>query len=174
MNAHLILLIGLPGSGKSALAQQLATEYRHCQIVSVDALRATLEDGSAQGHGHRLWRAIAQQLQQAFHRLPEQRGTVIFDATNVAFGTRRRVIRFARAAGFTQITGIWVDTPLWRCLQRNRQRTRTIPELTIWSMCCQLLVAPPSPKEDVDHMVRYADFSNEIGSLIAWLRALQL
>jgi predicted kinase len=173
MNAHLILLIGLPGSGKSSLAKRLATESRHCQVVSADALRAKLADESSQREGQQLWREIEQQLQQAVQRFQEPRGEVIYDATNAAFGTRRRAIRLARAAGFTQITGVWVDTPLWLCLKRNRQRTRNVPELSVIAMYCQLLIAPPSPQEDLEHLIRYSAFSDEILSLIEWLEALQ-
>ena len=173
MNAHLILLLGLPGSGKSALAQQLATANRQTQIISVDVLRSRLEDKFSQGHGQQIWREIEQQLQQAVWRFQRQRGGAIFDATNVAFGTRRRVIRLARAAGFTQIIGVWVDTPFWLCLKRNRQRTQTTPELSLLSMYCQLFVAPPSRQEDLDYLIRYSDLSNEVLSLVEWLKAVQ-
>ena len=173
MNAHLILLIGLPGSGKSSLAQQLAIEYRNCHIISVDALRAKLKGKSSQDSGQQLWIEIEQQLQQAIQRCQEQPGAVIYDATNVTFGTRRRAIRLARTAGFTQITGIWVDTPLELCLNRNRQRPQIIPRLSILLMYCQLLVTLPSPQEDLEQLIRhsYSNCSDDISLLIQRLKA---
>lgn len=112
--SNLILLIGLPGSGKSSLAQQLLVESRR-QLISTDAIRRQLfGDEAIQGTWLLVWREVERQLQQAVIQIA--RGVVseaIYDATNAQRRHRREVINLARATGFTKITGLWLDTPVW-------------------------------------------------------------
>jgi len=171
----LLLLIGLPGSGKSTLAKQLLAECPQMQLISTDAIRGQLFGSEAiQGPWLLIWREIRQQFQQAIafaERFVEKRcckaqiatgKTTIYDATNTRRRDRRELITLARNLGFTQITGIWVDTPVWLCLARNKRRSRQVPEEIILRMHRQLRDAPPSLEEGIDCLIHLKGGSTEI------------
>ncbi|MHC5911440.1 MAG: AAA family ATPase [Nostoc sp.] len=150
----LILLIGLPGSGKSTLAKQLLAECPQMQLISTDDIRGQLFGSQAvQGSWLLIWGEIERQFQQAI----STNNTAIFDATNAQRGHRREVIALARDLGFTHITGIWVDTPVWLCLARNKRRSRQVPEEVILRMHRQLRDAPPSLEEGLDNLIRLSE-----------------
>ncbi|BAZ24698.1 hypothetical protein NIES4073_55950 [Kalymmatonema gypsitolerans NIES-4073] len=147
---QLILLIGLPGSGKSTLAKQLLAECPWRQLISTDAIRGQLFGNEAlQGPWLLIWREIQRQFQQAV----AAGGTTIYDATNAQRRHRREVIAIAREIGFTHITGVWVRTPVWLCLARNKKRERKVPEDVILRMYRQLRDAPPTLEEGFDHFI---------------------
>jgi predicted kinase len=79
---------------------------------------------------------------------------VIFDATNARRRHRREVLALGRQIGFSTIIGIWFDVPLYLCLQRNRHRSRQVPEEVILRMARQLQGAPPSLSEDLDCLIQ--------------------
>ncbi|WP_341526374.1 AAA family ATPase [Nostoc sp. UHCC 0302] len=156
----LLLLIGLPGSGKSTLAKQLLGECPQMQLISTDSIRGQLFGSEAiQGSWLAIWREVERQLQQAIasHR------TAVYDATNAQRRHRRELIALARNKGFTHITGIWVDTPVWLCLARNKKRftaaspkeARLVPEEIILRMHRQLRDAPPSLQEGLDCLIHF-------------------
>ncbi len=149
-HSSLLLLIGLPGSGKSTLAKQLVAECPQLQLISTDAIRGQLFGCEAiQGSWLLIWREVERQFQQAIST-----GSVaIFDATNAQRRHRREVITLARDFGFTQITGIWVNIPVWLCLARNKKRSRQVPEEIILRMHRQLRDAPPSLEEGLDNLI---------------------
>jgi predicted kinase len=150
---QLILLIGLPGSGKSTLAKQLLTECPWGQLISTDAIRGQFFGNEAfQGPWLLIWREIQRQFQQAV----ASGATTIYDATNAQRRHRREVIALAREVGFTHITGVWVRTPLWLCLARNKKRERKVPEDVILRMYRQLRDAPPSVEEGLDDLVSFS------------------
>lgn len=155
--ANLILLIGLPGSGKSSLAQQLLAEDSQRILISTDAIRRQLFGNEAtQGEWLLIWREVQHQFQQAFEQISHQYATeVIYDATNAQRRHRREVIALARSSGFTYITGLWLDTPVWQCLARNKKRPRFVPESVIFRMHRQLRDAPPSLDEDLNCLIKY-------------------
>lgn len=146
--AKLILLIGLPGSGKSTLAQKLiARSPGRYRLISTDAIRAQLfGDAAIQGEWLLVWRQIQQQFQEAVAIST----TAIYDATNAKRCHRRQAIASARQIGFTQITGIWLQTPVEDCLERNHHRDRQVPEAVIWQMHRQLEGAPPTLADGLD------------------------
>ncbi|BAY38950.1 hypothetical protein NIES2111_33000 [Nostoc sp. NIES-2111] len=147
-----MLLIGLPGSGKSTLAKQLITECPQMQLVSTDAIRGQLFGSEAvQGSWLLIWQEIERQLQQSM--MADR--AVLFDATNAQRQHRRELINLARKLGFTQITGIWLRTPVWLCLSRNKKRQRQVPEDVILRMHRQLRNAPPTVEEGLDCIVEY-------------------
>lgn len=155
--SSLLLLIGLPGSGKSTLAQQLLAEAPHRQLISTDAIRSQLfGDEAIQGPWLLVWREVQRQFQQAVVQISCGAATeAIYDATNVKRRNRREVIALARATGFTHITGLWLDTPVWLCLARNRRRDRQVPEDVIFRMHRQLRDAPPTLTEGLDRLIHY-------------------
>lgn len=163
---NLILLIGLPGSGKSSLAQQLLVEDLRRQLISTDAIRKQMfGDEAIQGAWLLIWREVERQLQQAVIQIARGVATeVIYDATNAQRRHRRKVIALARANGFTKITGLWLDTPVWLCLARNKKRdapkglaqsARSVPDDVIFRMHRQLRDAPPSLLEGLDCLIHY-------------------
>lgn len=163
---RLIVLIGLPGSGKSSLARSLLSDCPNRQLVSTDAIRAQLfGDEAVQGSWLQVWREVERQLRHQVAAI--QRGDtfdVIYDATNVRRRSRREAIALGREVGFNCITGVWVDTPLDLCLQRNRSRDRQVPEDVILRMSCQLHDAPPGYDEGFHLLVRYTGAATEYGN----------
>ncbi|MBD2509566.1 AAA family ATPase [Nostoc muscorum FACHB-395] len=152
----LFLLIGLPGSGKSTFAKQLMTECPQMPLISTDGIRGQLFGSQAlQGP----WLLIWQEVERQFRQATCTANTAIFDATNAQRRHRREVIALARELGFTQIMGIWVDTPVWLCLARNKRRSRQVPEEIILRMHRQLRDAPPSLEEGLDGLIRLSEKS---------------
>ncbi|MGB3208795.1 MAG: AAA family ATPase [Crinalium sp.] len=155
---RLIMLIGLPGSGKSTLAQQLllGDNSLKLQLISTDAIRAQLfGDESIQGSWVLIWNQVKRQFLQAVEQiLLKHASQAIYDATNASRKQRREVITLARECGFTQITGLWVDTPVQVCLERNQRRSRQVPEDVIWHMYRQYDV-PPALSEGMDRLIRF-------------------
>jgi predicted kinase len=163
--SQLILLIGLPGSGKSSLAKHLLTQCPWMHVISTDAIRERLFGNEAtQGPWLLIWREIQRQLQQAL----AAGDTTIYDATNAQRRHRRQVIALAYQLGFNHITGIWVDTPVWLCLARNKKRERQVPEDVIFRMYRQLRDAPPSLEEGLDHLIRFCSGSIQVRELHLW------
>lgn len=153
--ARLILLIGLPGSGKSTFANYLVNECPKRRLISTDAIRALLFGEEAiQGPWGVVFREVGRQFRETVQQI--QQGDVseaIYDATNVVRKQRRQAIALARASGFTHITGIWLNVPLWLCLKRNQVRDRQVPEEVIFRMSRRLYGAPPAEPEGLDQVI---------------------
>ncbi|HLO85350.1 MAG TPA: AAA family ATPase [Nostocaceae cyanobacterium] len=146
----LILLVGLPGSGKSTLAKQLLTQCPQMRLISTDAIRGQLFGSPRiQGDWSLIWQEIKQQFQQA---VVANQG-VIFDATNTHQLYRRELIASARNFGFTNMIGVWVKTPVWLCLTRNKGRSRQVPEHIIFQMHQQIQDNPPSLEDGLDQLI---------------------
>ncbi len=167
--AHLILLIGIPGSGKSFVARQLVAECPHRLLIATDTIRAQLfGDEAYQGPWGLIWQEVERQFRQA---VTPQRGhffyghgktslqevpEAIYDATNAARRSRKAAIALAKDTGFSHITGLWIDMPLSLCLSRNRQRQRQVPEEIILQMHQQLTDAPPKLSEGFHRLIHWS------------------
>jgi predicted kinase len=146
----LILLIGLPGSGKSTFANQLLAQDPQRQLISTDIIRGKLFGNQAnQG----CWLLVWQEVQRQFQLVASHNQTAIYDATNVTRCTRRQVIDVAHESGFLQVVGVWLHTPVWLCLARNKRRQRCVPEDIIFHMHHQLQSVPPSATEGFDELI---------------------
>ncbi len=158
--SQLILLIGLPGSGKSTWAEALQQFGPRPEaqpiLISTDRIRAvSFGDEATQGLWCVVWRAVEQQFQQAVQLIQANQSCyAIYDATNAARRQRRLVIHRARELGFESIIGLWIDTPLLVCLARNQQRDRIVPEPVILKMQRQLWGAPPSLDEGLTSLMQ--------------------
>ncbi|MGJ3248567.1 MAG: AAA family ATPase [Elainellaceae cyanobacterium] len=156
---RLILLIGLPASGKSTLAQCLIREGIGQYLISSDAIREQLFGGEAvQGPWNLVWGEIQRQFRDAIEQInqnPGQAGTAIYDATNAVRRNRRNAIDLARTVGFSRVVALWLDSSVERCLERNRARSRHVPDEVIWKMYRRLQAAPPSLSEKIDCLIHY-------------------
>ncbi len=139
---ELIILIGIPGSGKSTYAQSLGKP-----TLSLDAIRHQLYgDASVLGDSSTVERLFRQQIET--HAQAGQ--DVVLDATHTSSRRRQRMIRLGRRLGYDRITGIWLQTPLKESLARNRKRERHVPDFVLRNMQRRLESQPPSLDEGFD------------------------
>ncbi len=156
----LIILIGLPGSGKSTLARQLTAQGGQLRLISTDLIRAQLYgDEAIQGDWQAVWREVQHQFAETVRQCIEGKTQgAVYDATNAVRKQRRQVIAAGRSHHFTDIQGLWLDVPLAVCLERNRGRSRQVPEAVILRMHRRLTGAPPSLAEGLNSLVRFSEF----------------
>lgn len=149
----LLVMIGLPGSGKTTLAHRFAPADR---LVSTDAVRRELfGDEVIQGPWSQVEARVMTRLVQAQIRCqatPAQ--CAVYDATNVVRRQRCRFLRQAREIGFTTIYGCWLDYSLDLCLERNRLRSRQVPNAIVQRMHRCLAGAPPNLDDGFEGLVR--------------------
>ncbi|XGW00190.1 MAG: AAA family ATPase [Leptolyngbya sp. BL-A-14] len=152
---RLVLLVGLPGSGKSSFAAALVRRCPQRRLIATDAIRSHLfGDEATQGHWLKVWQEVDRQFQQTVQQIASgQVQEAIYDATNVVRRDRRRAIAIARACGFTTVMSVWLNTPLPICLERNRQRERQVPEAVIFRMQRCLISAPPALDDGCDRLL---------------------
>lgn len=132
-----MLLVGLPGSGKSTWVQSKVTTGVSGALSS-DVLRELLVDDSNNQTIHaRVFRVMRDLLK---HRLQLRRPITYIDATNLTPRERRPYIKLADLFD-GEIEAVFFDVPAEECIRRNRGRGRIVPEEVIRAMA-ERLIAP--------------------------------
>ena len=125
----LFLMIGLPASGKSTLAEQIA-KSEDAEIVSSDNIRKELYgDENIQGDNNKVFRILQERI---INGLKNNRN-MIYDATNISYKTRMAFLQRLNKLEVKKIA-VMVATPYEDCLIRNAQRERKVPEEVIKRM----------------------------------------
>jgi predicted kinase len=150
----LLVIMGLPASGKSTLCERL--EARGSIRVNRDDIRKRLYGDAGQlGDPKQVNREYYNELRAAFAK----GGPVISDNVNLTIFHRRGTLEEAAKAGYTDITIVWVDVPLDVALERNRKRDRKVPEDAIRDMH-GALVKEGGPGESEGHLVKLQNGSD--------------
>jgi predicted kinase len=135
------VLVGLPGSGKSAWAQSMVIPGISGTLSS-DALRELLADDPNNQNIHaRVFRVMRDLLKQ---RLALERPVTYIDATNLTPRERRPYVKLAELFD-CEIDAVFFDVTLDECLRRNRGRGRVVPDEVIAVMAEKLI--PPDVNE---------------------------
>ena len=141
----LIVLGGLPASGKSTYAEMLVESGQFCRVCP-DLIRKELYGNeSIQGNGREVFKIAFDAIQ----RLGKQNFNVVFDATNINADRRKELVEEMRPY-FDIIIFKWFDVATAVCLERNRQRERQVPEEVIWRMAKTATV--PTTEEGFDYV----------------------
>ena len=141
----LIVLGGLPASGKSTYAEMLVESGQFCRVCP-DLIRKELYGNeSIQGNGKEVFKIAFDAIQ----RLGKQNFNVVFDATNINADRRKKLVKSMREY-FDIIIFKWFDVATAVCLERNRQRERQVPEEVIWRMARTATV--PTTEEGFDYV----------------------
>ena len=133
---ELIMLAGLPGSGKSTWAKEYknrmtGADRNAVQIVSTDEIRKELwGDAADQQNGAKVFEVAYQRIE--FWLSSPYCDTVIFDATNLHKKDRKRFLNKFGIMADTKL--VWFDTPYTECVRRNFQRERNVPTAVIQRM----------------------------------------
>ena len=128
----LIMMIGLPASGKSTRAIRLALDYETNAIVSSDDMRKKLYGSEEiQGDSQYVFQCLHNEIITALNK----NHTVIYDATNL---TRKNRVAFIEKIK-KKYPDIYIEAelmiePLSVIFGRNKNRSRTVPEDVILRM----------------------------------------
>ncbi|MDF5706670.1 MAG: WYL domain-containing protein [Nostoc sp. S4] len=138
-------LIGVPGSGKSTFAAELA-KLGNYRIVSTDGIRQQLYgDASIQGEWSRVEEKAISEIVDAL----AEGDSIIYDATNAKRIWRMDLLSKLKSA--VVVSPVWMawylQTPVATCKLWNQQRIRQVPDLIIENMHKSLQEFPPIAAE---------------------------
>lgn len=126
---YFVCLVGLPGSGKSFYAKELASQY-DAEIFSSDSLREELfNDVNFQGDNNALFKELHRRIKECL----KSGKSAIYDATNINMKKRKAFLDELKNISCKKICCL-MATPYKVCLERNAQRERKVPEEVITRM----------------------------------------
>ena len=141
---RIVVLVGLPGSGKSSYLERLGVSG-----LSSDALRVLLaDDATDQSIHEHVFQTMRYLLRQ---RLAIGRPVTYIDATNLRPEERRPYIGIGQSYG-CEMEAIFFDVPLEICRARNAARHRIVPEDALLKMAAKLV--PPTTAEGFARVVK--------------------
>jgi predicted kinase len=117
----IILLIGIPGSGKTTLAKRLLE--KGFQIISADSIRLELYGNEGeQGDPRQVFAIFFERLKDLFSKDLD----VVVDNTNLKYQHRKEIIDVARQYSYEEPQLWLLDVPLQVCIDRNLLRERNV------------------------------------------------
>lgn len=122
MKPTLIMMVGLPASGKSMYAKKLSEE-RNCLVVSTDAVRLELfGNEECQDDNTKVYKIVHERILQ----LLKQGDSVIYDATNINYKKRMAFLELIKKIDCVKQC-CFIVTPYEDCLKYNAERARRVP-----------------------------------------------
>ena len=131
-----IMLVGLPGSGKTTYAKELLSNDPSYSYFSSDSIRKELYgDENIQGDASQVFSLMQN---RAIQDLKNGLSVIIYDATNIKRKDRLGILNRVKSLKMDiqcECHIIWAR--LGTCIDRNNNRERVVPEEVIWRMAKQ-------------------------------------
>jgi D-glycero-D-manno-heptose 1,7-bisphosphate phosphatase len=125
----IVLMVGIPASGKSTLVNPL--EQAGYTRLSMDVIRGRLYGDEGKLGDSKLVNATFKADLKA--ALAEGKNIVV-DNTNTRLAAREEILKAAAEAGYTDFQIVVMDVPLEECIRRNAARSRVVPEVGLRGM----------------------------------------
>lgn len=126
---RLILMIGLPASGKSTLSDRL--KAKGVVYLNRDSIREELYgDATVQGD----YREVSGLLYKRLEEGCDADAVIVADNTHTTVDQRKGTYVRAFDKGYTDFVVLLLDVPLEECIRRNKLRKRQVPESVIRDM----------------------------------------
>jgi len=154
---RLIMLCGIPTSGKSSYVRQGQEETPHLDGFIVLSTDAYIER-EAQRQGRTYNDAFDELIGEATEHMENNLRlalrdnlSIIWDQTNLTPKVRRR--KLAKVPARYERTAVWFDIPLEEALQRNQTRPgKMIPQEILERMHASFI--PPTKSEGFDYIIK--------------------
>lgn len=150
---NFIMMIGIPGSGKTtkskALASQLTNADISCVLISSDVVREELKKTSQNVTNDDVFKKVDSLMQDAF----KNGCNVVYDATNCNPFYRTRMISKYKAWYNVNVIGAVLISSVRDALNANYQHDNVVPEDKVLRMYSELHRNPPSIFEGFDGLV---------------------
>lgn len=167
----LIMLVGIPGSGKSTFADAMKAGSSDTIIVSSDEIRrSVMGDENDQSRNQEVFKFVRDLTVKALRK----RNDVIVDACNISEKRRASFLHNVRSeVGFEFEANCYIlATPIQICMNRNAKRERKVPNDVIRRMLLDFEI--PYFNEGWDHIavVRSNEKMKTMEEYVAPLTAL--
>ena len=123
-----IMMVGLPGSGKSTAARELSIR-QNAVLHSSDDLREELFGNADSQYRNDL---LFQELHKRINRDLTDGKSIVYDATNLSYKKRKTFLEGLKAECYKECC--MVASSYEKCLSRNGNRSRKVPEKVIGNM----------------------------------------
>lgn len=148
---RLIMLVGIPGCGKSTYARKLVELHPEWVHISIDAVRYEYVADQAHYYDHEdeVYKEFCNRI--TMHLMKDK--TVIADATHLTTGSRKKLLNNLGTKP-DEVIVIWVNTPFEICMERNgkREGITRVPDKAMFSMKSRF--RPPSVNEGYDLILK--------------------
>lgn len=118
-----VIMVGLPGSGKTSIAKNMAKLNPKTVHIESDAIRDELFNGK---QGREETNKVFEEMFRRTVKAVKEGYNVVYDATNVSYKDRRRLVnslpKDVKKLCYT------VATPIDVCKERNSKRENPVPE----------------------------------------------
>lgn len=125
-----IQMIGIPGSGKTEMANKLAAQYGAAVFSSDNIRKELIGSESDQTVNDKVFKTMFKRTCATLN----DGVSVIHDATNLSYKRRRVLLEQLSAHYNIQKIAVVMATPIKMCIDRKTQRDRMVPKDVIWSM----------------------------------------
>ncbi len=121
----ILVMVGLPASGKTTLANYIKDNIDNVKIFSSDKIREELYgDESIQGNSKEVFDILYDRVYKEIFKNPNKK-IIIIDACSISSKSRKNI--FINFEQYASIYAVEMQTTFVNCIKQNHNRERVVP-----------------------------------------------
>ena len=141
----LIILVGIPGCGKTTYANKFLQKKNTCILSSDSVRKQFFGDANAQFKNKEVFAIL---FEKAKSKL-KQGMNVVIDATNITSAIRKETLAYFSDLDLQKIATVF-NAPIEVCISRDKARTRSVGENVVLKLAARF--EPPTLEEGFDEI----------------------